>query len=94
MPAYNRVSIKTLMVSSKTFDRNRNKGDREGKETCCLCGLATEPKHFVHIVDYGVSITDSEEEYSDSIGWHAVGPCCFKRVKKMFGGEYPAFLKG
>ena len=84
-----RISVDSLRVSQDVFDRNEARGCSEGQEPCNICGKATKRINFVHIVNYGNMYTDETNEGEDSLGWHAVGPCCFKKVKNAFGGSYP-----
>lgn len=84
-----RIPIDRLRVSQDVFNRNEESGCPDGQEPCNVCGKATNPVNFVHIVNYGNMYTDETIEEEDSLGWHAVGPCCFKKIKKAFGGSYP-----
>jgi len=89
-----RIEISTLMKSQKVITRNENQGCLDGQEPCHLCGKATIPLHRIHIVEYGSHVTDEVEAEvnDDSLGWFAVCPTCFQRVKKAFGGSYPEYF--
>ena len=84
-----RIKLDELMASQSVFDRNEARGCPDGQEPCLICGKASKPVNFVHVVKHGDTITDEIFEADDSVGWHVVGPCCFKKVKKAFGGRYP-----
>lgn len=86
-----RVKIEKLKKSEDEIFRNEQQTFcKFPMSRCVLCGKATDSKLHIHIRDYGDTISDDTDTFEDdSLGLFSVGPCCFDRVKKAFGGKYP-----
>jgi hypothetical protein len=87
------INVNDVREAQEVIDANEAKGVKEGQEPCYLCGRSTKLFHHVHIVNGGDTMTDELEDLrGDSLGFFPVGPKCFKKVQKAFGGQYPEYV--